>query len=559
MLNAMLRGHLNKFKSPVADDMMRNLYVDNIISGSDSEEQAIQYYVEARSIMAKAKFNLRSWASNSNAVQRLAIADNVIDKDSNANILGLKWNTSTDTLTFTSKEILSTDKSVVSKREVLQCSSRLYDPLGFLAPVTIQAKLFMQELWQLKLSWDEPLSEALSNRWHKTAQEIQNGTKMVFPRRYFISTSTTKSLLLHVFAAASIRAYGAVAYLCHNNHSSLAIARTRVAPLKTKTLPRLELMAAVVAARLAMFVVSSLSPINEDISIHLWSDSQIVLYWLHSHKSLKPFVASRVQEINELFTPTAWRYCPTADNPADLLTRGINAASLDSSVLWKHGPAWLTTMDQWPVWNHTEVLHIHSQEDIIDSETQETATGIEQNRETVGLHCIITISNHSSLDKLLGVTAYILRFIRNTKQSTSTSTGPLSVQELHKAKLAWIRNCQQQIFSKEHHNITSKVSNRLLLVRQLRLFLDNSQFIRCGGRIHNAPVSELMKFPYLLPKNHPFTTLIIRDCHIKQGHAGTNSTITAIRPNLLDTGCKTICKEGNTTVCNLQEMLRNTI
>ena len=249
MLNVTLRCHLNKFKSPVADDMMRSLYVDNIISGSDSEEQPIQYYAEARSIMAKAKFNLRSWTSNSNAVQRLAIADNVIDKDSNANILGLKWNTSTDTLTFISKEILSIDKSVVSKREVLQCSSRLYDPLGFLAPMTIQAKLFMQELWQLKLSWDEPLStKALSNQWHKTAQEIQDGTKMVSPRRYFTSTSTTKSLLLHVFADASIRAYGAVAYLCYNNHSSLAIARTRVAPLKTKTLPRLELMAAVVAA-----------------------------------------------------------------------------------------------------------------------------------------------------------------------------------------------------------------------------------------------------------------------------------------------------------------------
>ena len=87
MLNTTLRCHLNKFKSPVADDMMRNLYVDNIISGSDPEEQAIQYCAEARSIMAKEKFNLRSWASNSNAVQRLAIADNVIDKDSNSNYI----------------------------------------------------------------------------------------------------------------------------------------------------------------------------------------------------------------------------------------------------------------------------------------------------------------------------------------------------------------------------------------------------------------------------------------------------------------------------------------
>ena len=95
--------------------MMRNLYVYNIISGSDAEEQATQYYAEARSIMAKARFNLRSWASNINVVQKLAIVDNVIDKDSNANILGLKWKTSTDTLIFTSKEIPSTDKSVISK------------------------------------------------------------------------------------------------------------------------------------------------------------------------------------------------------------------------------------------------------------------------------------------------------------------------------------------------------------------------------------------------------------------------------------------------------------
>jgi len=110
---------------------------------------------------------------------------------------------------------------------------------------------------------------------------------MVFPRRYLPLSDTAKSLNLHVFADASIKAYGAVAYLCENGQSSLVIARTRVSPLKTKTLPRLELMAAVVAARLAKFIQSSLAPLYKDISIHLWSDSQIVLHWLHSHKKLK--------------------------------------------------------------------------------------------------------------------------------------------------------------------------------------------------------------------------------------------------------------------------------
>ena len=195
-------------------------------------------------------------------------------------------------------------------------------------------------------------------------------------------------------------------------------------------------------------------------------------------------------------------------------------------MLWKHGPTWLTDDTQWPVWNYTEVLQL--QVNTTNSETQEI-TGDEQVTQTVGLHCIITISNYNNLDKLLAVTAYVFRFITNVKQSTVKHNGPLSPQELNKAKLAWIQDCQQQIFFKELDNLTSKSSNRLLLVRQLRLFLDDNKLIRCGGRIHNAPVSELVKFPYLLPRNHPFTTLVIHDCHIKQFHAGTNSTITGIR------------------------------
>jgi len=115
MLNATLLYHLNKFKSPVTEDMKRTLYVDDIISGTQSETHAIEYYTEARSIMMQAKFNLRSWASNSKKLQQLANTDNVANKDTNVNILGLKWNTSTDTMTFTYKEILSSDTLVLSK------------------------------------------------------------------------------------------------------------------------------------------------------------------------------------------------------------------------------------------------------------------------------------------------------------------------------------------------------------------------------------------------------------------------------------------------------------
>ena len=196
ILNAVLSYHLDQFKSPVAADMKRNLHADNIISGVSSESLATEYYTEARSTTLQAKFNLRSWASNSKELQALAMTDNVADKDTNVNILRLRWNISTDMITFVSKDILPLDISLTSKQEVLQHASQLYDPLGFPAPVTVQAKIFMQELWKQNLSWDEPLNEALRHTWCNIAQEIQRSTKMVLPRCYCISSHSTTSLKL---------------------------------------------------------------------------------------------------------------------------------------------------------------------------------------------------------------------------------------------------------------------------------------------------------------------------------------------------------------------------
>ena len=126
------------------------------------------------------------------------------------------------------------------------------------------------------------------------------------------------------------------------------------------------------------------------------------------------------------------------------------------------------------------------------------------------------------------MTAYVLRFVGNTKQPNSMNIGPLTPQELSKATLTWIQNRQQQRFAKELDNLNSKASNHLSLVRRLRLFLDDHKLIRCGGRIHNAPVKELTKFPYLLPQRHPFIILVIRDYHVRQFQAGVNNTVTAI-------------------------------
>ena len=136
------------------------------------------------------------------------------------------------------------------------------------------------------------------------------------------------------------------------------------------------------------------------------------------------------------------------------------------------------------------------------------------------------VSRYSQLSKLLYVTSYALRFCANLYHPTDKFLGPITAKELSTARLIWIQSCQAQIYGKEITNLQQKSIKRLLLVRQLHLFLDSDGYIRCGGRIHNAPISELAKFPYLLPANHE---LLVDATHVKLRHAGINSTVTALR------------------------------
>jgi len=193
--------------------------------------------------------------------------------------------------------------------------------------------------------WDAPLNEDLSVEWHTIATSITDTMTLSLPHKEtaLIPPPENTSTVLHVFADASLKAYGAVVYIQQNNQpASFVMLRSRAAPPKQITLPRLELMEAVHAVRLSDFVRTSLCI---DCT---WSDSQIVLYWIASKKKLKPFVDHRVSEIRS--TSTKWKYCPSADNLADLLTRGVSAQQL-SSALWQQGLSWLQLQDQWPTWD----------------------------------------------------------------------------------------------------------------------------------------------------------------------------------------------------------------
>ena len=160
ILGAVLNLHLSKFPNPIAEDMQDNIYVDNILSGCSTEEELLTYYSQSRDLMNQAKFNLRSWSTNSKEITR---QDKTSDPNTTVGLLGLQWNTGTDMISLSVRK-LPTVNTYVTKRDILQASSQIFYPLGWMTPVTVKAKILLQDIWQTKLTWDESLPDTIKDR-----------------------------------------------------------------------------------------------------------------------------------------------------------------------------------------------------------------------------------------------------------------------------------------------------------------------------------------------------------------------------------------------------------
>ncbi|XP_071137411.1 uncharacterized protein [Mytilus edulis] len=472
--------------------------------------------------------------SNSDKLRDLALSEKVLDSDKDTKILGMRWDAESDTISFAETKQLKMDTQL-TKRELLRQSSAIYDPLGLLGPITIRAKTLIQELWKKGYAWDETLPKKIENEWTDVKNDIlQITTKLKIQRYYFANhDEETSDTTLHIFVDASQKAYGASVYLSKGTESTLVIAKNRVAPLKLITLPKLELMAAVIGARLSKDVIENLG-VKRAV---FWSDSQIVLHWLTSSKSLNKFVKNRVSEIKELSETHEWKYVPTEMNPADLQTRGLTASQFEDSTLWMNGPQWLTDECKWPTWTgHVEIStqlsnitgpKTHRSDDKVPSDPQQISQIIDMNR-------------YSDLNRLLTVTGYVLKFVKNcqkkrpyrlrSSQGDRNLRTSLTEEEISLAMNLWIKDTQQDRFVKEleHISLNPKVKS-LPLVQQLRLYLDENGIIRCKGRIQNSSIEENAKFPILLPKNHKLTDFVIMDAHLRNLHTGVGQTITHIR------------------------------
>ncbi|XP_044171594.1 uncharacterized protein LOC122955925 [Acropora millepora] len=307
----------------------------------------------------------------------------------------------------------------------------------FLAIATVNAhvnkltKILFQELWRRGLEWDDPLDNDIEQEWSSWKSELLQLKDVTIPR-WFGTSVTSKSIVeLHGFGDASPKAYGAAVYIRVIDNegqvsSKLVMSKSRVAPIKEVSLPRLELLAAVVNARLLKFVVDTLQ-----IKMHrvvCWTDSMVTLHWIRRQSSCwKPFVANRVSEIQSTWDPECWHYCASKDNLADLLTRGLTCENLTSSGLWWNGPQWLSLpLEYQPAQQRSED---------IPPEACEEERRVIRVCTAVAVKPFIDMSRYGTLMKLIRVIAYVLKAVRLFKAKSKSQVTELSAEEMQQAEL----------------------------------------------------------------------------------------------------------------------------
>ncbi|GFW60110.1 integrase catalytic domain-containing protein [Trichonephila clavipes] len=324
-----------------ADVICNDSYMDDILSGESTLEGAKKLQTRLSQLLQRGGFELHKWVSNSpELLKDLSASSYVFDKefqDAPVKTLGMLWDPKVDCLTY---KVKISDKVNFSKRDVLSEIARLYDPLGLIGPIVTKAKIFIQELWKIKLDWSEQLPPDAMEEWMNFYQKLAKVNNFKIPR--CILLPATIRIEIHGFSDASERAYAAVVYIkCFNesgqSQTRLLCSKSRVAPLKTLTIPRLELSAALLLSRLVKKVVPILQ-----LSIHkiwMWTDSTIALAWIKTepHK-LKTFVSNRVAEIQALSKDYHWKHVSSKNNPADLISRGCNVDELLKNEMWFSGP-----------------------------------------------------------------------------------------------------------------------------------------------------------------------------------------------------------------------------
>ncbi|XP_031340893.1 uncharacterized protein LOC116169002 [Photinus pyralis] len=512
---------IEKFDSKTSSIIKSDFYVDDLLTGADDLFEAQVLASKVSHALREGCFPIRKWISNDPRVLAHLPEEDIhpglleLGSHDHTITLGLIWNFQTDSFTFT---ISPAPISKITKRTILSQIAQMFDPLGLLSPCTVSAKILLQQFWLEKLGWDDPEPQPILLKWSSYRSELTELSELQIPRHSICVRST--NIQLHGFCDASISAYGACIYLrsvdqSNKIHISLLCAKSKVAPLKPLTIPKLEL-SAVLLAKLVEQVINSL---NMRVSAtYLWSDSTIVLGWVKTSPNLlKTFICNRVADIQERTSSAIWRHVPTKCNPADLLSRGVTPKSLKSTQLWWNGPDWLASCESsWP--KPPDSLP-HLPEFKLQTHSLITTTSFN------------LIDKFSDISRLERVVAFLLRFINNCRVVMKNRiTGPLTVLEIRAALLCLIKISQIESFGEDLNQLRrNRPLKRSSSIISLNPFLDSEGILRVGGRLRKSNYQFDKIHPIVLSGKHRLAKLLTLREHLRLLHAGPQLLLYSLR------------------------------
>lgn len=516
-------------KYPLAAQVIeREVYVDDVMSGAHCIATALEKQQQLINMLKSAGFNLRKWSSNHPALLEHLPEDQknkpIVFKDKETTkALGLQWIPQSDKFTFKNKNNDTNDKPL-TKRMLLSQISKLFDPLGWLTPITIKAKLLFQTVWTTVEGWDDIIPESLTKDWRKLQADMCLIEAFDIPRWV---GNLTKSFEIHGFCDASQKVFAAgiwIKTLTDNGDTivRLLVAKSKLAPLnKTITLPRLELCATVLLAQLMTKALENIDYHSHNITVHAWTDSMIVLGWLQGDpKKWKSFVANRVKQVTSAIPASSWRYVKSEENAVDCATRGLTPAQLQHHSLWWEGPQWIK--------NPELQLQTPIVTSAVDNNIQMEAKNKQVNSAKLQPSDIVLelLYRHSKLSHVTRIVAWILR----SKISRTNKPAYLTSAELTNALHTIIRNVQLHEFGDDITRLKTKqnVSRRSPLL-SLNPFLDENGILRLGGRLTKSALPDDMKKPIILSSKSRLTELIIKQAHEVLLHGGPRLTLTYLR------------------------------
>ncbi|XP_055604687.1 uncharacterized protein LOC129752921 [Uranotaenia lowii] len=523
--------------------IIHGTYVDDFLDSRNTEEEIIRLVEEVKYVHSQGGFEIQNFVSNSTIVLNEIGEVNappskdlgLLTSEKALSVLGIRWLPKLDIFTFT-LNLPQLDTRLLNgmlrptKRQVLSTVMSLYDPLGMLAAFVVHGKIIIQTLWKTGCKWDEPVDDSTFANWKRWTNLFSRLGEVRISRPYFGqgSPETCQPIQMHTFVDASEEAYACVIYFRYFDRGfprcTLVGAKSKVAPVKPLSIPRLELLAAVLGTRMANYIQE-----NHQLSISqrfYWTDSSTVLHWIHADaRKYHSYIACRIGEILTSTNLNEWRWVSSRDNVADEATKWGHGPCFEESSRWFHAPEFLWELES--TWPEQKWQAVNVQEELRSSCFHHQTSK----------ELLVDYTRFSKWERIHRTIAYVFRICTRKEDDQVIPLEYLKQEHLKKAELELIRIIQRETFHDEIA-VLQKCRNGKRAgavpiaspLYKLSAYIDEEEIVRMDSRIGAAPNLPIeAKCPIILAKNHRLTFLLVDFYHRRYLHRNHETVFNELR------------------------------